>query len=285
MTSWNPPAHDGGAPITGYHLERRMTSSALWVAVTKEPIREQHFKVTSLVESNEYELRVAAENVAGVGEFSTPSSPFVAQDPWQKPGKPGKPQCSDVTGTSLLLNWKAPAENGGAEIVNYVIEYRKSGDLKWEPFPVSVTSAKLPEVERKLEKLTDDTEYEFRVAAENCAGRGPFSDPSDPCRTPIVGAPPVLASPLKDATVTAPETVTFQCDLDLGVPEATVHWYKDERELYPGDSKYDITTQDGVTSLRIRVDDVIEDDAMYRVVAKNKVGEISSEAKLTVYSK
>ena len=46
-------------------------------------------KVTELMEKNDYEFRVAAENKAGIGEFSPPSKPITAKDPWDKPGKPG----------------------------------------------------------------------------------------------------------------------------------------------------------------------------------------------------
>ncbi len=33
VLTWEPPAEDGGTPITGYHVERRMTSSARWAKV------------------------------------------------------------------------------------------------------------------------------------------------------------------------------------------------------------------------------------------------------------
>ena len=67
--AWQPPSDDGGSPITGYHLERRTTSSARWVRVNKTPVEELTLKVTDLVEANEYEFHVAAENKAGIGEF------------------------------------------------------------------------------------------------------------------------------------------------------------------------------------------------------------------------
>ena len=79
------------------------------------------------------------------------------------------------------------------------------------------------------------------------------------------------------------------CDLDLsyycqaGEPQAVIQWFKDEKELYPGD-KYDMCLSDGVAKLNIRASE-LPDDGSYRIVAKNKVGEISSEAHLTVYSK
>jgi titin len=52
------------------------------VALNKEQIKELTLSVTDLVENSDYEFRVAAENKAGVGDFSPPSKPFTAKDPW-----------------------------------------------------------------------------------------------------------------------------------------------------------------------------------------------------------
>ena len=95
-----------------------------------------------------------------------------------KPGKPGAPEFSDIKDTSLHLNWSPPEDDGGAEITNYVIEFRKEGDFKW----VVLTSDSIPEPKFKATGLQTDVTYEFRVAAENKAGQGPFSDPSAPVK-------------------------------------------------------------------------------------------------------
>ena len=84
IVTWEPPSHDGGSPITGYHLERRVTSSNRWIFVTRDAISDTTFKVTDLIEGNEYEFRVAAENKVGTGPPSEPSEPFTARDPWGK---------------------------------------------------------------------------------------------------------------------------------------------------------------------------------------------------------
>lgn len=34
--SWTPPAHDGGAPVLGYILERRKKGSNMWLQVNRE---------------------------------------------------------------------------------------------------------------------------------------------------------------------------------------------------------------------------------------------------------
>ncbi len=124
IVNWQPPTSDGGSPITGFHLQRRATTSQHWIKVIKEPLTELSVKATELVESNEYQFRVAAENKAGIGEYSPPSEPFTAKDPWEKPGKPGRPEASEVTGRTASLTWTAPESDGGAEIFNYIIEYR-----------------------------------------------------------------------------------------------------------------------------------------------------------------
>lgn len=131
--TWQPPASDGGAPITGYHLERRMVGQTLWIKVNKDPTADLSLKPT-LEEGTEYEFRVAAENQAGIGPFSPPSVPITAKNPWDVPGKPGTPEVYNLAGFTLDLKWTAPDSDGGAEITHYFIQYRTSGDTKWKDY-------------------------------------------------------------------------------------------------------------------------------------------------------
>ena len=82
VVSWQPPAQDGGSPITGYWLERRTKLSTRWVRVNKDLVADTTLNITDLVETNEYEFRVSAENKIGTGPPSAPSKPIVAKDPW-----------------------------------------------------------------------------------------------------------------------------------------------------------------------------------------------------------
>ena len=182
LVAWQPPTEDGGAPIIGYHVERRTGTSKRWVRITKELVPESSLQVAELVEDNQYKFRVAAENRAGLGEFSAPSQPITAKDPWRKPDKPGQPQVSDIAGTSLCLTWKPPGDDGGAEITAYTIEVRRQGSAKWQKHE---TEGVVSGTEYAVTGLEEDTEYEWRVAAENKAGLGPFSAPSPPVKTLI----------------------------------------------------------------------------------------------------
>lgn len=80
--SWTPSESDGGSKIIGYIVEKK--DMGRWVKVNRSPVRETTMVVTDLVEKNEYEFRVMAENKVGVGEPSAPSSRVVAKLPFGK---------------------------------------------------------------------------------------------------------------------------------------------------------------------------------------------------------
>ena len=44
MLAWTPPADDGGAPITGFHVERRMIGGDRWARVNKEQVSGENIK-------------------------------------------------------------------------------------------------------------------------------------------------------------------------------------------------------------------------------------------------
>ena len=47
----------------------------------------------------------------------------------EKPGKPDAPEILQVNKNSVALKWKPPKSDGGAEITNYVVEYRIEGSF------------------------------------------------------------------------------------------------------------------------------------------------------------
>ncbi|XP_033640975.1 twitchin-like isoform X1 [Asterias rubens] len=79
--SWDKPEDDGGSPIKGYYVEKKNPQTGEWERVNKKPIKDTKFKVPDLVEGEEYEFRILAENEAGMSEPSVVSPPVVAKDP------------------------------------------------------------------------------------------------------------------------------------------------------------------------------------------------------------
>ncbi len=160
--------------MTGYYVEKK--SGTRWVKVNKKPTKNLYIEIDDLIELEKYEFRVSAENDAGVGKPCEPIG-FVAKDPFDPPGKPGTPVVDEITAEEAALTWAPPESDGGAPIENYIVEYRQLGETKWIK-----AKDKAPETKFTMKGLKPETQYEFRVTAENKAGQGPPSDPSQPAR-------------------------------------------------------------------------------------------------------
>lgn len=78
----------------------------------------------------------------------------------------------------MSLTWTAPKNDGGSDIFNYVIEYRRQGAFSWK----RANDETVPLCEYTVRGLKENDMYEFRVAAENRAGAGPFSSATMPTK-------------------------------------------------------------------------------------------------------
>ena len=87
------------------------------------------------------------------------------------PGAPRSLQAGESDET-LRLTWRAPSFNGNAVITSYIVEYKLSAATTWltatrPTDPITLT--------QEIAGLTNDSPYDFRVAAVNSAGPGAWA--------------------------------------------------------------------------------------------------------------
>lgn len=170
---WNPPLNDGGATVSHYIIEKRETSRVTWTGVEAH-VEALSYKVTKLVPGKEYVFRIAAVNKYGVGEFLE-SDPLIAQNPFTPPSTPSTPIATAVTGDSVTLTWERPETDGGSEIDGFIVEKLDKEGVRW----TKCNKRRLNDLRFRCTGLTEGHYYQFRILAENAAGVGAPSDPSE----------------------------------------------------------------------------------------------------------
>ncbi len=76
----------------------------------------------------------------------------------------------------MILSWFPPSNDGGSPVTGYHLERRSPTSKRW----VFVNKIQVRDTKIKVTELIEDTEYEFRVTAENKIGMGTPSEPSKP---------------------------------------------------------------------------------------------------------
>lgn len=66
--SWRSPNTNGGSPITSYIVEYRDSqTSGAWNRANQASLLETDYRLTAVREGKYYDIRVSAQNAAGVG--------------------------------------------------------------------------------------------------------------------------------------------------------------------------------------------------------------------------
>ena len=165
--SWSAPADTGGAQITSYDVEYKLTSAAdsAWAAVTRSGTMTTQV-ISGLTNGSEYDVRVRAVNSAGnslwATDSGTPAAPVTV---------PGAPTIDSVTSgdSTLTVNWSPPASDGGSAITGYRVEW-KLHTTSWTE--ASGTDLGATARSHQITGLTNGTLYDVRVHAVNSAGNG-----------------------------------------------------------------------------------------------------------------
>lgn len=166
--AWQPPADDGGSPVTGYAISRD------GAAVTTVAATTSSFTLRDLRPGTAYSLTVAAVNAAGTGPaagaaVSTPTAPGV---PSSATGTR-----DDTAGTATLA-WQAPSTDGGSALSGYQVSVDGGS---WTPLGADART----HVFRSL----DDTAHSLVVRAVNAVGTG------TPAVVEVAAAPTTTVEP------------------------------------------------------------------------------------------
>jgi predicted phage tail protein len=192
--AWDAPSSNGGSTILDYLIQYSSDGGQSWSAFSAPTSNATSALVDGLTNGTSYEFRVAAINDAGSSSYSASSAAVIPHTVASKP--------LNLTGAwgdqSAQLNWDAPSSDGGAALVDYIIELSTDDGDTWELYADGVSDATTATVSG----LQNGTLYKFRVAAVNIAGPGAFSDTSSgvvPHTVP--GAPTTVAGTAGDQSV------------------------------------------------------------------------------------
>uniref|UniRef100_A0A8C6HSL7 Fibronectin type III domain containing 3B n=1 Tax=Mus spicilegus TaxID=10103 RepID=A0A8C6HSL7_MUSSI len=202
--------------------------------------------VKNLKRSTQYKFRLTASNMEGK---SCPSEVLVCTTSPDRPGPPTRPLIKGpVTSHGFSVKWDAPKDNGGSEILKYLLEIT---DGTSEDVPASESGCEVseysvemtepenvasevyhgPELECTVGNLLPGTVYRFRVRALNDGGYGPYSDVSE--ITTAAGPPGQCRAPCVSFTPDGCVLVSWESPASPGadISEYRLEWGEDEESL------------------------------------------------------
>lgn len=153
------PTSGRPAPKVTWRLEemKLKETDRVLISTTKE---RTTLVVKDSKRSDSGKYYLSLENAAGVKTFTVTVAVVGRPTP-----PTGPVDISGVSSESCNLAWSEPADDGGSDITNYIVEKRESGSASWQVVNSSVKRTTI-----KVTHLTKYMEYTFRVCAENKYG-------------------------------------------------------------------------------------------------------------------
>ncbi|KJH43663.1 fibronectin type III domain protein [Dictyocaulus viviparus] len=226
--AWNQPEDDGGDPLTGYIIEAQdIDNKGKYIEVGRVDGATTQMKIKGLRNKGNYKFRIKAVNKEGESEPLTAEQYTLIKEPWDEPGKPGRPNITDYDADRIDLEWEPPTKDGGAPIEGYIVEVRDPQTREWK------VMAQVPDAKASIDGLKTGKEYQFRVKAVNKAGAGQPSDASEK----QIAKPKFIPAWLKhdcltSLTVKAGQTVRWEVKIG-GEPAPEVKWTKGDKPIEP----------------------------------------------------
>jgi len=167
--NWRQPLDEGGAPVTGYVVQRRDTKRDIWMDVADvSDVRTTSITVSQVIEGESYHFRCLAVNKEGRGA-PIESQMVTVENPYSAPSAPRNLRVTSVSSTNVHLNWEAPF--GDTPFDAYYIEKRDAEKDVW----IKVARVTADIRSYAAHHVISGHEYFFRVSAENDFGKSqPF---------------------------------------------------------------------------------------------------------------
>lgn len=222
--SWQPPADDGGTPITSYLVRYMDIDTGEWV--TSCTTTGCNATAKGLKPGHLYQFEVSAINKEGQSEPVFTGDPILAENPYKPPGAPGEPAIVDFDNKSVTLKWAKPKEDGGRPISHYIIQKKDKFGGWFDALVTDDTNcvATIDDLEARVPGLSEGKWYQFRVIAVNKAGE---SDPSPQTRPHLCRhknlAPSIDKGQAGSKTVRTKRTAIWQIKCK-GEPPPTFTW-------------------------------------------------------------
>ena len=128
------------------------------------------------------------------------------------PVLPGAPSVSSFTAGngSAIVTFTAPASDGGTDITNYVVEFKRSSSGDWTTVSHDVSASTMA---YPITGLSNGTSYDVRVTAVNAVGAGAASDTA----SVKVG----VGNPASEPLVSGATTGNAQVTISMFAPRRT----------------------------------------------------------------
>jgi hypothetical protein len=171
---WTQPENTGNANIISYVIQYS-ENGEIWNTIEDQQITDTHYLVIGLENAISYQFRVAAINIVGISDYSSPSLSITPTS--NAPSQPTNLTIINRTLDAITIDWDLPIYQGpGSNVVtNYIVEYAEEpnplGPLNWITFPEflgTTSNVTIP-------NLSDRPSYSIRVRAVNGLTSGAYS--------------------------------------------------------------------------------------------------------------
>lgn len=185
---WGTPSYDGGAPITSFAIERKVSGSSYWELVGTKAIESTEFityTLTNLLPGRTYQYRVSAQNSAGRGEASNLVTVVVPGS--SGPKAPSSLNVSSIKTTSASIGWTAASTI--QKLTGYKAEISTDG-VNWTNLPLKTPVA----TSSAVSGLSMGTLYQVRIAGIDKNGLGDYQYSSFTTLSTVSSSPTALTA-------------------------------------------------------------------------------------------